>query len=755
MIARPQLSPHVRAYVESTARAYILAENGTIALRGILYPRLLPLLDGTRTVSEIVSALGAEAGLVCLALDRLETRRLLCEGELSMPQGTAAFASALGVDPGRAAQRIAARSVCVRAIGHTGIRSVEERLQACGLRTTRHEAEAALVVVLSDHYFRPELAELNRRALEAKRPWLLLGLGGAAPWLGPLFVPGVTGCQACLNHRLRLNCSVEARLHEDADPARPLPSRPASLPAIEEAGLALAVAEVTKWVLLAPSEWSRWPEGLTDRLGLLGHVVVLAGDSLTLQRHPLTRRPQCPACGRPEPSPLGPIVLQSRPTVFTEDGGHRSLTPEETVRRLVRHVSPITGLVPALRRRGATGSPVVAYSTDSHTWVGRRPDGQLAARHSNAGGKGKSDQQALASALCESLERYSAGFAGDETRIRARAADLEGAIRPAEVLHFSEAQYRNREQWNRDQMDGSSWIPEPYDERTAIDWTPVWSLRSGTTRYLPTAFCYSEYYPVDTPQCCFADSNGNAAGNNLEEAILQGFFELVERDSVALWWFNRVRRPGVDLAGFGEPYLVELAEYYRSMRRELWAIDVTSDLGIPAFAALLRCLDGPSERIVTGFGAHVSARLALLRAATEVNQAAVGRGVLGDSGINAGDPNGDSWLREATVAQHPYLLPDSHAPVGTARSFPDLCRDDLRNEILCCVEIAARHNLDVLVLDQTRPDVGLAAVKVVVPGLRHFWPRYGPGRLYDVPVKLGWLTTPRAECDLNPTVATF
>jgi len=45
-------------------------------------------------------------------------------------------------------------------------------------------------------------------------------------------------------------------------------------------------------------------------------------------------------------------------------------------------------------------------------------------------------------------------------------------------------------------------------------------------------------------------------------------------------------------------------------------------------------------------------------------------------------------------------------------------------------------------------------VKVIVPGLRHFWPRFAPGRLYDIPVQLGWLSEPLSEAQLNP-VAMF
>ena len=54
-----------------------------------------------------------------------------------------------------------------------------------------------------------------------------------------------------------------------------------------------------------------------------------------------------------------------------------------------------------------------------------------------------------------------------------------------------------------------------------------------------------------------------------------------------------------------------------------------------------------------------------------------------------------------------------------------------------------------LVLNQTRPDLELPVVKVIVPGIRHFWNRFAPGRLYDVPVQLNWLPEPRKEEELN------
>jgi ribosomal protein S12 methylthiotransferase accessory factor len=70
--------------------------------------------------------------------------------------------------------------------------------------------------------------------------------------------------------------------------------------------------------------------------------------------------------------------------------------------------------------------------------------------------------------------------------------------------------------------------------------------------------------------------------------------------------------------------------------------------------------------------------------------------------------------------------------------------------VLGCVKLAKRLGLDFLVLDQTRPDVGVPVVRVIVPGLRPFHRRFAPGRLYDVPVKLDLRKRALRKADLNP-----
>jgi ribosomal protein S12 methylthiotransferase accessory factor len=138
-----------------------------------------------------------------------------------------------------------------------------------------------------------------------------------------------------------------------------------------------------------------------------------------------------------------------------------------------------------------------------------------------------------------------------------------------------------------------------------------------------------------------------------------------------------------------------------------------------------------------GFGCHLEARLGVMRALTELNQ-------LFDPAPDAPVP----WEpRELTSTS--FLLPHEEAPARVRADFPVVSHADLRDDVLECVDRAARAGLETLVLDQTRPDVDLCTVKVVVPGLRHFWPRFGRGRLYDVPVRMGLLPAPLAEAELN------
>jgi len=240
-----------------------------------------------------------------------------------------------------------------------------------------------------------------------------------------------------------------------------------------------------------------------------------------------------------------------------------------------------------------------------------------------------------------------------------------------------------------------------------------------------------------------SSSNGNAAGNTLEEAVLHGLLELVERDCVAIWWYNMLKKPSVDIESFGDIHVLKLLDVYNRLNRNVWVLDITNDIGIPTFVAVSSMKDKKKGNILMGFGCHLEARLGISRALVEMNQSLMVCQHSDDSVTR-------NWYQNATCEKLSYMVPDEELAVKRKEDYPQFRGNDVLKKILKCEKTLEQCGLEVLVLDQTRPSIGLPVVKVVVPGLRHFWPRFAPGRLYDVPVQMGWVQTPLQEEDLNP-----
>jgi ribosomal protein S12 methylthiotransferase accessory factor len=440
-----------------------------------------------------------------------------------------------------------------------------------------------------------------------------------------------------------------------------------------------------------------------------------------------------------------PVVLESR--------ARAERKPEETLARYRHLVSPITGVIKEIRRARGTPEMFNVFKSGATSLPGARSFRGLRAALGSMqnAGKGITPAQAETGALCEALERHCATFAGDEDRIEASYRELgDEAIHPDTCQLYHLRQFAGRRRWNSEH-DTPQFVCDPFDDNAMMSWSPVWSLTHQRRRLLPTGMLYFGAPRKPGPLMVCADSNGNAAGSSLEDAVLQGLLELVERDAVAIWWYNRLRRPALDLAAFADPWVDEIRQMYRHMGREIWALDLTVDLGVPVIAAVSRRVDQPREEIVFGFGAHRDVRVALRRGLTELNQLACAclearmAGRQSIAGLDA-----ENWWRSATIEAQQYLVPDPAEPPRSPAAYSLRDGGDIRDDIEIVHQSLRRAGLEMLVLNQTRPDIGLAAVKVIVPGMRHFWARFAPGRLYDVPVKMGHRPQPIEFDELNP-----
>jgi ribosomal protein S12 methylthiotransferase accessory factor len=312
--------------------------------------------------------------------------------------------------------------------------------------------------------------------------------------------------------------------------------------------------------------------------------------------------------------------------------------------------------------------------------------------------------------MAEAVERYSSYANGQEQTVTATLAGLgDRAVAPDRLLLYSASQ-------------GGAALPSDLK----VQWMEARNWSGGPARLVPAACCLLGH--PEAGAAGDADSNGCAAGETLEDAALRGFYELVEREAAAFWWYHRARRPGVDLDAIAGGVPAFLHRLFARNGWNLHLLDLTTDWEIPAYAAVC---DRDGRGFAYAFGAHHDPEIAAASAITELAQTVHSLSEQAHSG---------HWLHTARLDEHPYMAPEGCVPpaAATKGGLDDWARR------------AAGLGLELLTVDLTRPEIAVPVVRVLVPGIRHYQPRWAPGRLYDVPRKLGWIEGLVSEEQLNP-----
>jgi thiazole/oxazole-forming peptide maturase SagD family component len=398
------------------------------------------------------------------------------------------------------------------------------------------------------------------------------------------------------------------------------------------------------------------------------------------------------------------------------------------------HCSSMTGIV---RKMEITSSRTAGAYRAIAEWVSPLPiaNARPLLKTQESHGRGRTREEAEQGCIGEALERYSLIYRGDEPLQRARLCDITG-VDPRDILLYSDRQYASREQWNRT-ADERYFVGERFDPEQEIDWFPGCDLTDGSRKFLP-AGCVLMWYPFHEaePEYARADTIGCGSGQTFEDALAHALLEWIERDAMAIWWYNRVRRPAVILESFAMQELLQVKDDLHRIGRDLFLLDCTTDFGIPTYVSVAPRLDG-TELLFAG-ASHISPRVAAWKAASEVGQ-------LWFSAVHQGavDVELKHWLTRS-IDTEIHLSP-SYEIQAPPEPLPLNSADQVR----VIIDRLKAAGLQAYAADLSRADVILKTARAVVPGLRHIWNRRGPGRLYDVPVQLGWLEAPLGEAHLN------
>jgi YcaO-like protein with predicted kinase domain len=386
-------------------------------------------------------------------------------------------------------------------------------------------------------------------------------------------------------------------------------------------------------------------------------------------------------------------------------GTHRSVAPEETVRRAWRF-APVMGIT---RIGNVTGLDVVGVPVVTVT----RPNSRSLAV---AQGKGLTLAAAKASGLMESIESYHA----------------ETITLPLRYCSLNELRYTHRVV---DPAQLPAVATSSFHSSMRLLWCEGRDLMDGGPAFVPYELVHTDYtWPQPAGSGCFAaSSNGLASGNHLLEAISHAICEVVERDANSLWMLreptDRESRQ-LDLTTVDDAACRQVIEKFEAAGLELSAWDMTTDIGVASFyCVIFQAADDPTRWLppAAGAGSHPSRAIALLRALTEAAQTRL----VHISG-SRDDVGRDRYVR------HRYrgVLDDLRGHVARPgprnfRDAPDCDGDTFEDDVAWLLtrlrEVGVNH---VVAIDLTNDAFKLPVVRVVIPGLEG--PHEAPGYVAGV-----------------------
>jgi YcaO-like protein with predicted kinase domain len=330
-------------------------------------------------------------------------------------------------------------------------------------------------------------------------------------------------------------------------------------------------------------------------------------------------------------------------------------------------------------------------------------------------GKGVSGGQALVSACMEFVERASAAMRSEDYLLEAGYTEIASDACDPCLFSLSPE---------------SAFVPAK-----KIDWVWGFSLTRSQPVLVPANLVFFPYEADHNAKTiCWTDSNGLASGNNLEEAVLHGILELVERDVVVISEYNRLPQAEITTEGFP----VEILHLLERLTMKGYTFSfraVPTDIPILAVAAFLQKEKEP-ENCCVAFGCHLDPSLAVSRALTEAVQ------------LLPPSINQEEWYRTGSAERYTDP-PMRKIPFD---GLKNLASSDLKNNIETCVALLKGIGSEVIVVDLSLPDIPFPAVRVLATGLQpipHQDNRRLSPRFFEVPVKLGLRDKPLDPADVK------
>ena len=316
------------------------------------------------------------------------------------------------------------------------------------------------------------------------------------------------------------------------------------------------------------------------------------------------------------------------------------------------------------------------------------------------GGKGITKDHAKASAMMEGFERYSAEKQDDDETIISTVDEIS-----------TKGEYIDPKTLN---------LPQKYEKeeisQIPLEWNLATDIISNKDYYVPSNAVFHPYTHDNDIQSFFkSNTNGLASGNILEEAILHGMFEVIERDAWSIFELTHKNYSQINLDTIESELINNTIEKFESNGIKIKLMDFTADIKVPTIAASADDTVTKDAGLLTlGMGTHLDPEIAVLRALTEVAQSRATQ-------INGAreDTVRADFAREAGYERmkriNKYYFRQEEEQVDF-RDIENKSTTSINEDIeIVKDELIANDIKHILYTDLTRPELDISVVRVIIP----------------------------------------
>ncbi|MEK7553110.1 MAG: YcaO-like family protein [Patescibacteria group bacterium] len=310
-----------------------------------------------------------------------------------------------------------------------------------------------------------------------------------------------------------------------------------------------------------------------------------------------------------------------------------------------------------------------------------------------------------------------------------------------------------------------------FNENTIFNWTKIYSLTQKKKIFCPIQLISSLYVkknllypeknaskiePKTEPMLRWCITTGLAAGQSLEEAIVKGILEVIERDAFMISYLNKLSPPLIDLEYLSaqDEEIAKIVKNFKRYNLEIYALKLPTDFSeVHIIAALIIDRSGLGPALSVGASANFNFKNCLLSSISEALGVRNSMKNKFNSEIDFNNINREGrvlyWAKKENLHKINFFLKGEYLKIDIEKNMyvNKKMKNYYKNKLKFLINKLKQKNYEASYIELTPKNIvkkiNIRSTQVIIPELQPLHleesiPYLGGKRLKEVPLKLGY-----------------